>query len=110
MQYDPTQEQWQQFREQLNQSIEQSIQMASGEQINQLNKLKDQLKQAGTDPGQLQAIWNKMRDLSGFRRFSRRGGIQGMPAEPGEFQVMMIVDGKTYTSNIIVRHDPLLEG
>ena len=110
MQYDPTQEQWQQFREQLNQSIEQSIQMASGEQINQLNNLKDQLKQAGTDPGQLQAIWNKTRDLSGFRRFSRRGGIQGIPAEPGEFQVMMIVDGKTYTSKIIVRHDPLLEG
>jgi len=41
-----------------------------------------------------------------------RGGFgpQGEPAPPGEYRVTMTVNGKTYTSKLKVRQDPMLSG
>ena len=40
-----------------------------------------------------------------------RGGVpQGEPAGPGEYRVTMTVNGKTYTSRLRVRADPMLGG
>jgi hypothetical protein len=36
------------------------------------------------------------------------GGPQGEPAPPGEYRVTMTANGKTYTSKLTVREDPLL--
>ena len=36
------------------------------------------------------------------------GGLQGEPAPPGEYRVTMTANGKTYTSKLTVREDPML--
>jgi len=38
------------------------------------------------------------------------GGPQGEAAPPGEYRVTMTVNGKSYTSRLSVRQDPLLGG
>jgi hypothetical protein len=37
-------------------------------------------------------------------------GPQGEPAGPGVYKVTMTVNGKTYTSRLTVRPDPMLAG
>jgi hypothetical protein len=36
------------------------------------------------------------------------GGPQGEPVEPGEYRVTMTFSGKTYTTRLLVRADPML--
>ena len=38
------------------------------------------------------------------------GAAAGEPAGPGEYKVTMTVNGKTYTSRLTVRPDPMLAG
>jgi len=44
----------------------------------------------------------------GGGRGGRGGGLQGDPAPPGEYRVTMTANGKTYTSKLTVREDPML--
>jgi hypothetical protein len=46
----------------------------------------------------------------GGGRGGRGGGAQGEPAPPGEYRVTMTVNGKSYTSKLTVRQDPMLGG
>ena len=86
------------------------LRRASRDQIDALHQLKDQLKTVGTDPGGLEDLWNKMREISGNSRFFRGPGLQGSPVDPGVYRVTMTVSGKTYVGKIALRADPLLEG
>ena len=109
MYWDANLEQRESFVENMIKKIDRRLKQAPGEERDQLNQLRDQIQRAGTDPEPLLEIQEKLKEIFG-RRFSRRDEMKGSAAEPGEYLVKMVASGKTYTSKIMVRQDPLLDG
>jgi hypothetical protein len=66
----------------------------------QQRQFQEQAAARGVNPAQ----------AGGGGRGRGRGGVgpQGDPAGPGEYRVTMTVNGKTYTSSVLVRADPML--
>ncbi len=109
MHSDPTPAQVEEFKARLDRNIQRFLERASGTSLEELKQLQGRLKQAGSDLGRLEFIWNRMAELSGFGRFFRRGGPQGTPVDPGDYQIKMTVNGRTYTGGITIRPDPLAD-
>ena len=107
MRYDPGSEDCERFAQELYRRIARTQLRATREQVKPLQQLETQLEQAGNEPGRLRDVWDKMNEISGRSRRFRGPGLQGSPAEPGEYRVTMTVNGKTYTSKIAIRSDPL---
>jgi hypothetical protein len=62
---------------------------------------------------QLNSTWQKLFDaleVVDGGRAALGARLAGAEAEPGDYQVRLIVDGKTYTGKIILRADPVLNG
>jgi photosystem II stability/assembly factor-like uncharacterized protein len=69
-----------------------------------------------TQPGVGRLVWDMRFDITPEQRQiqpspgGRGGGVMGVQASPGEYAVRMLVNGKVYTSSIIIRNDPLAAG
>lgn len=110
--FDPTPQQVRQFAERLERGIERASQLPgiSGEQRAFLAQAAAELKAASTEP-QLNALWEKLSEkLADVRALRNVFGprLTGPEAEPGDYQVRLIVDGKTYTGKLVLRRDPNL--
>jgi hypothetical protein len=89
MTYDPTAEDLAAFREQQQ-------------------RLREQAAARGVNPAE---IGRGGQGGGGGRGGRGRGGAdgpQGEPVEPGEYRVTMTFNGKTYTTRLLVRADPML--
>ncbi|MGB2764899.1 MAG: hypothetical protein WBC02_12965 [Candidatus Aminicenantaceae bacterium] len=113
MQFDPTVKQRKAFITQMKKRIEQELKKAPSERSKELKKLQKELEQAGIDVKLLSDFQGKMIEFfyGGVqRRFRGRVALRGQDAEPGEYLVRMVIDGKIYSQKIVIRKDPLLTG
>ena len=116
LQFDPSPEQTQQFKNQLEKIIDRifELQTLTSDQKAWLEQTRETLKKAKYDT-ELNKIWDKLVEEFGNLSFLRRafrgvsGRLQGAAVEPGEYLITMTVDGKTYTEKILVRKDPIVD-
>lgn len=111
MYFDPTIKKRKLFITQSKNRIERALKTATPANQKKLQNLQEQLDKAGTDVKLLLDFQeNMMKFFYGRmpRWFRGRGLLQGKHAGPGEYRVTMAVNGKTYTSTITIRKDPML--
>jgi len=109
MTFDPSADQVGRILSQMNESIARFLEGATREQRSAFRELQRDLEQAGEDVQQIKEIWTRMSEASGGSRSFRSNLMRGDRAGPGEYRVTMTVDGRTYTSALRIRRDPLLE-
>jgi photosystem II stability/assembly factor-like uncharacterized protein len=95
-------------RDRMFQSIDRFLEDITGRQARQVNRLRDDLERAGSDVAKIKEIWNELISLSEGSRMFRSSMLQGSLADPGEYLVTMTCDGKSYTSTLVIRPDPML--
>ncbi len=111
MYFDPTIKKRKLFITQSKKRIEKALKTATPANRKKLQNLQEQLDKAGIDVKLLLDFQEKMMKFfyGGMPRWFRgRGLLQGKYAGPGEYRVSMAVNGKTYTSTIAIRKDPML--
>jgi hypothetical protein len=113
----------QQLSQQLNtlmQTVEQRTDLTA-QQRQQIQQFRTQIQQAGTDAANLQSLINSIRQAFGIAGGGAGGaggaggggrggggGGGGQAAGPGTYGVKLTVNGKTYTTLLTVRQDPML--
>jgi photosystem II stability/assembly factor-like uncharacterized protein len=111
LRFDASQQQRQQFAARLERALERLPRlpgMGSEERALVAQSASD-LKSAKTD-AQLSSIWQKLVDGLGEVDGARQAlgqRLVGPEAEPGEYQVRLLVEGKTYTGKLLLRADPV---
>ncbi len=108
MSFDPTRTEIEKFKDQMSQMLDRMMSQASGAQTEQFKALQKEFDESGMDVSELRILQGKIMRASGFGRYGR-GSLRGSPANPGEYLVKMTYNGKTYTSAIVVRQDPMLD-
>jgi hypothetical protein len=111
MHFDPSEQQMKQQLTQMRSLMDRILGRpeVEEEQKKIVSKALEELKQEGLSFREAQAIQMKAFDAIGFGGFMRRGRGRGAAvAEPGTYAVKLTVNGKSYTSTITVRRDPLL--
>jgi len=114
LRFDASPQQRQAFLTRMERALERIARLPgmSGEEKALVARSANDFKSARSD-AQLNAIWQKLADeleeVDGARQAlgARLGGAE---AEPGEYQLRLIADGKTYTGKLVLRADPATNG
>ena len=113
LRFDPTPDQVKQFVARLTQALDRvdKVPSLTPEEKNVAAWARKELSEAGSDDARLNAVRDKLidefSDLSVLQRFFV-GRLQGPEAGPGQYLITLRVEGKSYTSTITVRPDPML--
>jgi photosystem II stability/assembly factor-like uncharacterized protein len=112
LRFDPTPEQVKQFVTRVAQALDRIEKLPSltSAQKEVVAWARKEISEAGSDDERLNAVRDKLMDefadAGALPRFF--GRLQGEEAGPGEYLVTLHADGKSYTSTLTVRPDPIL--
>jgi hypothetical protein len=114
MQFDPPADQLEQTFTQMQNRMNMILQRSEVEEAAKkvIKKVQEQLKQPGLTYREAMDIQRKAYEALGFgggRGFRGGFGRGRGAAEPGIYAVKLTANGKTYTGNVSVRRDPMLD-